>query len=65
MKSEIHKHSRRINWESVHVCEKCGHRLNLADIDLMAITSGIVECPKCEWSGPITIQIIDDREREG
>ena len=36
MKSEIRKHSRRMNWESVHICEKCGHRLNLADIDLMA-----------------------------
>jgi hypothetical protein len=50
------------NWESVHVCPKCGHILNLALIDLKAITTGIVDCPKRDWSGPIEIQIVDTAE---
>jgi len=47
------------HWESVHVCPECGRALNLADIDLKTITTGIVECPFCDWSGPIEIQIVD------
>lgn len=53
----------RNNWESVHVCPKCGHILNLALVDLKAITTGIVDCPKCDWSGPIEIQIVDTAEQ--
>ena len=49
------------HWESVHVCPKCGHLLNLAEIDLRAITTGIVSCPNCNWSGPIDIQIVDGK----
>jgi len=45
--------------ESVHICPKCGYVINLAEIDLKAITTGIVECPRCEWTGPIEIQIAD------
>jgi hypothetical protein len=46
--------------ESAHVCPRCAHVLNLADIDLKAITTGIVECPNCDWSGPIEIQIVEN-----
>jgi ribosomal protein L37AE/L43A len=46
-------------WESVHVCPNCGHVINLAELDLRAITTGIVTCPNCDWSGQIEIQIID------
>jgi transcription elongation factor Elf1 len=49
----------RKHWESVHVCPKCHHVLNLAEIDLRTITTGIVSCPNCEWSGPIEIQMLD------
>jgi hypothetical protein len=44
---------------SAHICPKCGHVMNLAQIDLNAITTGILLCPICEWSGPIRIQIVD------
>ena len=47
------------NWESVHICPKCGQVINLAEIDLKTITTGIVECPRCEWIGPIEIEIIE------
>jgi hypothetical protein len=33
--------------------------LNLAKIDLKTITTGIVECPRCEWIGPVEIQIAE------
>jgi hypothetical protein len=47
------------HWESVHICPKCGYKLNLSDIDLKGITTGIVSCPDCGRSGPIDIQIVD------
>jgi predicted RNA-binding Zn-ribbon protein involved in translation (DUF1610 family) len=50
------------HWESVHVCPECEHVLYLAEIDLIVVTTGIVDCPKCGWSGPIEIQIVE-RER--
>jgi len=46
-------------WESVHLCPRCRHILNLEEINLRTITTGIVECPKCLWEGPIEIQVID------
>jgi len=47
------------HWESVHICPRCGHILNLEEIDLKAITTGIVECPNCDWQGPVEIQVTD------
>lgn len=49
-------------WESVHICSKCGYVINLAEIDLQTITTGIVECPRCEWIGPVEIQIPETDE---
>jgi ribosomal protein L37AE/L43A len=49
----------QIRWESSHVCPRCSLALNLADFDLRTITTGIVVCPKCDWSGPIEIRIVD------
>lgn len=54
----------RQSWESVHVCPKCGHVINLADLDLRAVTTGIVNCPSCDWSGQIEIQVIDQVPRK-
>ena len=48
-------------WESVHVCPNCKHVINLAEIDLRAITTGIVSCPRCEWAGKIEIQIVGNK----
>ena len=45
------------SWESVHICPACGYTLNLEQIDMRAITTGIVLCPKCNWEGPIEIQV--------
>ncbi len=52
------------SWESVHVCSNCRHVINLAELDLRAITTGIVICPKCDWSGQIEIQIVDQVPRK-
>jgi len=52
------------SWESVHVCPNCGHAINLAELDLRAITTGIVTCPSCDSSGQIEIQIIDQVPRK-
>lgn len=49
-------------WESVHVCPRCKHIINLSEIDLGAIATGIISCPRCGWSGSIEIQIVDGGE---
>jgi predicted RNA-binding Zn-ribbon protein involved in translation (DUF1610 family) len=54
----------RQSWESVHVCPNCGQVINLAELDLKAITTGIVTCPSCDWSGQIEIQIVDQVPRK-
>ena len=46
-------------WDAAHKCPRCCHALRLADFDLKAVTTGIVACPNCDWSGPIEIQIIE------
>jgi predicted RNA-binding Zn-ribbon protein involved in translation (DUF1610 family) len=52
------------SWESVHVCPNCGRVINLAELDLRAITTGIVPCPSCDWSGQIEIQVVDQVPRK-
>jgi transcription elongation factor Elf1 len=52
------------SWESVHVCTRCGHVINLAELDLRAITTGIVTCPSCDWSGQIEIQVVEQVPRK-
>jgi len=64
MKSDAEDEIIRPNWESVHVCPGCGHVINLADLDMRAITTGIVTCPSCDWSGQIEIQIADEVPRK-
>lgn len=49
-------------WDSVHKCPQCGHALRLDDIDLKAVTTGIVVCPNCKWSGPIEIRVIERKK---
>jgi hypothetical protein len=44
---------------SVHICPKCGHAMKLAEIDFNAITTGVLLCPRCDWSGRIQIQVVD------
>jgi len=52
------------SWESVHVCANCEQIINISEIDLRAITTGIVNCPTCDWSGQIEIQIVDHVARK-
>jgi ssDNA-binding Zn-finger/Zn-ribbon topoisomerase 1 len=51
-----------IQWESVHLCPKCGHALNLEETDLEAVTTGIATCPKCEWAAPINLKIVQEEK---
>jgi hypothetical protein len=48
-------------WEHAHVCSKCGHILGPDLIELNSIVLGVITCPKCEWSGPINLQIIEKK----
>jgi predicted nucleic acid-binding Zn-ribbon protein len=51
-------------WQSAHICPSCSYVIDLSELDLIAITTGIVTCPRCGWSGRIEIQIVDaDRSR--
>jgi ssDNA-binding Zn-finger/Zn-ribbon topoisomerase 1 len=63
MATEKPDKSDSMQWESVHLCPKCGHALNLEKTDLDAVTSGIATCPKCEWPGPINLKIVQDEKR--
>jgi predicted RNA-binding Zn-ribbon protein involved in translation (DUF1610 family) len=44
---------------SAHVCPRCGFSIDLKDIGLRGATTGLITCPKCDWSGPAEIQIVD------
>jgi ssDNA-binding Zn-finger/Zn-ribbon topoisomerase 1 len=43
---------------SAHVCPQCGFAVDLKDIAFRDSATGLVTCPKCERSGPISIGII-------
>jgi predicted RNA-binding Zn-ribbon protein involved in translation (DUF1610 family) len=46
-------------WDSVHICPKCGHVVKLSEFDLRVISTGMIACPNCEWSGPVHIEIVE------
>ena len=52
------------DWEHVHLCLKCGHTLDPDQIELGAIILGVITCPKCEWSGPINLRIVERQNPE-
>jgi transcription elongation factor Elf1 len=45
-------------WDSVHKCPRCGQAFRLANLDLKAVTTGMVACLTCDWTGSINIQIV-------
>jgi len=47
--------------EHVHVCPKCDLVLGPEEIELCSIVTGILTCPKCGWSGPINLQIVEKK----
>jgi ribosomal protein L37AE/L43A len=57
MSPQSRDQSEKKQWESVHTCPKCGFVINLEEIDLRAIATGIISCPKCDWSGLVVIEI--------
>jgi hypothetical protein len=57
--SEGKQTGRSTLWVSVHQCPSCHHSVDLGALDLGAVTSGIVSCPKCEWAGRIEIRVVD------
>ncbi len=44
---------------SAHVCPRCGFSIDLQDIGLRVSTTGLITCPRCDWSGPVEIKIVD------
>jgi len=62
--SETKQTDRSRLWASVHQCPNCHHSVDLGALDLGAVTSGVVSCPKCEWAGRIEIRVVDARSLE-
>jgi ssDNA-binding Zn-finger/Zn-ribbon topoisomerase 1 len=60
---EADKENKR-QWESAHVCPQCGFPIDLKDIGLTEATTGLITCPKCDWSGQIAIEIIEKKPNE-
>jgi len=46
--------------EHVHRCPNCEHIVKADEIAHSAIATGIITCLKCEFSGPINVQIVPD-----
>jgi hypothetical protein len=57
------KESKR-QWASAHVCPQCEFPIDLKNIGLTEATTGLITCPKCDWAGQITIEIIEKKFRE-
>jgi len=55
---ERHNKDESRQMESAHVCPQCGTPILIENIGLREMTTGIITCPKCDWSGKINIQII-------
>jgi hypothetical protein len=59
MDSDHNVTQRGRSWESVHVCPNCDLAIDLAELDMTAVTTGILTCPRCDWSGRIEITVVD------
>jgi uncharacterized paraquat-inducible protein A len=51
-------HDRESRWEHAHQCSQCEHVVKGSEIPHQSIATGIMTCPRCEWSGPINVQIV-------
>ena len=45
--------------ENVHQCPRCGHTIRIEQIEVKAISVGIITCLNCGYSGPINLQIVE------
>lgn len=57
--SQLRSPDGRVPHMSAHVCPQCQFAINLKDIGLREGATGLISCPKCDWSGPVEIQIVD------
>lgn len=48
------------NWEHVHRCPQCEHIIKADEIPHSAIATGVLTCPRCNYSGPINVQIVPE-----
>ncbi|MGP8185810.1 MAG: hypothetical protein ACLQKY_07030 [Terracidiphilus sp.] len=46
-------------WKSAHAYPQCGFSIARENLGLRGYATGIVTCPKYDWSGPVNIQIVD------
>jgi hypothetical protein len=51
-------------WESAHVCPKCDFAIALSTLEMGAVTTGLVTCPRCDWEGRIEIEVVDANRLE-
>lgn len=52
-------------WKNVHICPNCKSHIELSELDLRSVTTGIAHCSKCEWSGRIEIAVVRADEFSG
>lgn len=50
--------------ENAHVCPKCGTPILIENLGLREATTGILTCPKCDWSGKIDIQVVRNQSAD-
>lgn len=62
---ELRDDNALLQWESAHVCPKCGFSVGLKNLGLRVGATGVVTCPKCDWSGPVEIGVVMDRATSG
>jgi predicted RNA-binding Zn-ribbon protein involved in translation (DUF1610 family) len=58
MATQQQDNNRKQPKTSAHVCPRCGFSIDLKDLGFRSSATGLVTCPKCEWSGPVTIGIV-------
>jgi transcription elongation factor Elf1 len=61
MKSDQPNACEAVLLESAHVCPRCGNTVSLQQLALREMTTGIIICLNCAWSGQINIKIIEKR----
>jgi predicted RNA-binding Zn-ribbon protein involved in translation (DUF1610 family) len=47
-------------WEHVHKCPQCDYVIKSDEMSHSATAIGIITCPKCDYSGPINLQIVPE-----
>jgi transcription elongation factor Elf1 len=52
----------RAEFQHSHQCRNCNYVVRGAEVDLKAISTGLITCPNCEVTGPINIQILSNKE---